>query len=77
MNDDVNAVVAAKCLLHLFADEPLRIRLINGGLHHIDPSVVLTTDVNEGCLDTHGVASDQNAFDQLVRIVLKDLSVFE
>ena len=72
VHDDVKVVSRSASVL---ANQTSLVGLVDGDLHVGRLVVEFTTNVDVGSTSAHGTASDQAAFDELVRVVTHDLSV--
>ena len=59
------------------ADRPEGVRLVEGGGHALEPEGELTAHEDEGLRGTDGVGADEDALDDLVRVLLHQHVVLE
>ena len=74
MHDQRDAEAAAEDVL---AEVALLVGLLGRRLEHVGLLLVLAADVDESLVDPGGVAGDDHALDQLVRVLLHQLAVLE
>ena len=74
MHNHFQVIAAAQ---NIFADQTCCIRFFDGPFNLASGQGQFATDIDEGNRNTAGVAGDDNALDQLMRILLHQHAIFE
>ncbi len=74
MKDDVGRELRAKDFL---ADIAFGVCISQRLIQHANPFSVLAANIDIRCRNAHGITCNDNAFEQQVRIKLKNLPIFE
>ena len=62
---------------NFFADKSICVRIVNRFLQHLDPLTIFAADINICCRYAHSIAGNERSFDEQMRIVFEDLTVFK
>ena len=73
MDEDIEVVAAAACI---FAYQAFFVGFLDCSLKHRGFMVELAPDVDVSCQAVHRAASNETAFDELVRVFAHDFAVF-